>query len=181
MVYHGSGKSVGVKPIVMKAALSTEHPLYCIFNVQDSDLNHQVEIRDFNKGDDTNGDGALIWRLKSCKVTGYSCSGHNAVESALLEETVTLDPRDFELVVPAKNRRGHGYSVVVRWDDSNNWFVAQCNELIGCIGTSTTIDGAVSRVYDSIDTCLDLSAWLGIKPPIPNETHGKSVTIRPGK
>ena len=59
------------------------------------------------------------------------------------------------------------YSVIVRWSDSENSFIAQCKEIPGCTGMASNRDEAVEQAYNAIETNLMLSKKMGLIPPQP--------------
>jgi predicted RNase H-like HicB family nuclease len=61
------------------------------------------------------------------------------------------------------------YSVIIRWGDSENSFIAQCKEIPGCTGMASNRDEAIEQVYDAIETNLRLSKEMNLVPPQPTK------------
>jgi antitoxin HicB len=70
------------------------------------------------------------------------------------------------------------YSVLVRWSDIDNSYLAEISEFPGVSGYGATRDAAVKQVEDALELALEAHAERNWEPPKPDASLGASGQFR---
>ena len=74
--------------------------------------------------------------------------------------------------------RGKTYSVVIE-SGEDDWYVARCPAIPGCISQGKTVDEALPNIKEAIEVCSECYEEDGVSPPedCPVEVRVEKVAV----